>query len=97
MAKVMPSSSGSHEARPGLSHGIDLRGKRRGGAPRGERADRKARGPCFAGTAMVVRLSALRSLFLGAKDSFRCWQSSDASTHRENEFVYVARPRQGAG
>jgi hypothetical protein len=27
----------SQETRPGLSHGIDLRGKRRGGAPRGER------------------------------------------------------------
>jgi hypothetical protein len=28
----------SQETRPGLSHGIDLRGKRRGGAPRGGRA-----------------------------------------------------------
>jgi len=36
MAKVTPSSADPREARPGLSHGINLRGKRRGGAPRGE-------------------------------------------------------------
>src|SRR5208282_3994102 len=38
MAKVTPLPAVSREARPGLSHGINLRGKRRGGAPRGERA-----------------------------------------------------------
>src|ERR1700735_5530032 len=36
--RVMPALRKSQETRPGLSHGIDLRGKRRGGAPRGERA-----------------------------------------------------------
>ena len=38
MVRVTPASSRSHEARPGLSRGINLRGKYRGGAPRGERA-----------------------------------------------------------
>src|SRR5271170_8116920 len=37
-ARVTPASSRSREARPGLSRGIKLPGKRRGGAPRGERA-----------------------------------------------------------
>ena len=36
--RVTPARGTSQETRPGLSHGIDLRGKRRGGAPRGERA-----------------------------------------------------------
>src|SRR5208282_3700717 len=35
-ARVTPASSRSREALPGLSHGIDLRRKRRGGAPRAE-------------------------------------------------------------
>src|SRR5580700_12124075 len=38
MVRVTPAPSRSHEARPGLSRGINLRGKYRGGAPRGERA-----------------------------------------------------------
>jgi hypothetical protein len=36
--RVTPDVRTSQETRPGLSHGIDLRGKRRGGAPRGERS-----------------------------------------------------------
>jgi hypothetical protein len=36
MAKVTPLPAVSREARPGLSDGINLRRKRRGGAPRGE-------------------------------------------------------------
>src|ERR1700722_18109043 len=35
--QVTPAVRKSQETRPGLSHGIDLRGKRRGGAPKGER------------------------------------------------------------
>ena len=35
--RVTAAARTSQETRPGLSHGIDLRGKRRGGAPRGER------------------------------------------------------------
>jgi hypothetical protein len=36
--RVTPARGTSQETRPGLSHGIHLRGKRRGGAPEGERA-----------------------------------------------------------
>jgi len=45
--RVTPVSFRSREARPGLSHGIDLRGKRRGGAPKGERVPLDAP-PCSA-------------------------------------------------
>src|ERR1700691_1571471 len=38
MVRGTPAPSRSHEARPGLSRGINLRGKHRSGAPRGERA-----------------------------------------------------------
>jgi hypothetical protein len=41
--RVTPARCTSQETRPGLSHGINLRGKRRSGAPRGERTDRKVR------------------------------------------------------
>src|ERR1700692_583873 len=36
--RVTPGIRTSQETRPGLSHGINLRGKRRGGAPGGARA-----------------------------------------------------------
>jgi hypothetical protein len=36
--RVTPARGTSQETRPGLSHGINLRGKCRGGAPKGERA-----------------------------------------------------------
>src|SRR5208282_5626266 len=49
MAKVTPLPAVSREARPGLSHGIDLRGKRRGGAPRGERASPSPPSPACGG------------------------------------------------
>src|SRR5208282_1502096 len=49
MAEVTPSPAASREARPGLSHGIDLRGKRRGGAPRGERASPSPPSPACRG------------------------------------------------
>ena len=35
--RLTPAGRKSQETRPGLSHGIDLRGKRRGGAPLGVR------------------------------------------------------------
>src|SRR5271156_6652572 len=46
-ARVTPASSRSREARPGLSRGIKLPGKRRGGAPRGERAPMSPPPPPF--------------------------------------------------
>src|SRR6202140_5433936 len=41
--RVTPGIRTSQETRPGLSHGINLRGKNRGGAPEGARA-RSTRG-----------------------------------------------------
>jgi hypothetical protein len=67
--RVTPAARKSQETRPGLSHGIDLRGKRRGGAPRGERPpmrplphpkrQRMATFVCVV-RQWMVRLSALR-------------------------------------
>jgi hypothetical protein len=66
--RVTPARGTSQETRPRLSHGIHLRGKRRGGAPKGERA-RSADGwqrsfrvarAASVDAALSTRLSALR-------------------------------------
>src|ERR1700722_13691711 len=67
-------------------------GQNRGGAPEGERAERKARA-ASADAAPVLRLSALRlpSLLFGGKALGLAWQNSGA-VRRENEIAFPSAP-----
>ena len=81
--RVTPVRPTSQETRPGLSGGIHLRRKRRGGAPRGERAAQARAASDDA--AMEVRLSALRlpSFYEGGTGNGLVRQNSDAGASRE--------------
>jgi len=67
-------------------------GQSRGGAPEGERAERKARA-ASADAAPVLRLSALRlpSLLFGGSNSLGLMRKTRMQkTHRENEIAYAS-------
>jgi hypothetical protein len=109
MARVTPASSRWHEARPGLSDGINLRRKRRGGAPRGERASpsppsracgrgrRGAQGaqPRFASADMDgAPVGAPPPLGWGEE---RIKQNSGADASRERFVLLISSPACGGG
>src|SRR5271168_856355 len=87
-ARGKPAPSRSREARPGLSRGIKLPGKRRGGAPRGERAaispaaapDGAANGWCACRRSASPLWGGTWKGLLGI-----AWQSSDAYAPRERD------------
>src|ERR1700730_13203291 len=92
--RVTPGVRTSQETRPGLSHGINLRGKNRGGAPEGARA-RSTRewqhSPVWRAAASAdaaprhLRLTALRlPSFKGGPFVGIAWQNSGAQARREN-------------
>jgi hypothetical protein len=68
-------------------------GQSRGGAPRGERADRKARA-ASADAAPVLRLSALRlpSFYLEAATVLASVRKTRVRMHRENEIAFLSAP-----
>src|SRR5208282_346032 len=81
MAKVTPLPAVSREARPGLSHGINLRGKRRGGAPRGERAcARRAAAPAGAANGWCACRRSASPLLWGGKNQTKLGRESAART-----------------
>src|SRR5208282_1607312 len=106
MAKVTPLPAVSREARPGLSDGINLRRKRRGGAPRGERASPSPPSPACGGGRRGAqgarRASQARTCGapVGAPlPSFRgeLMQNSGADASRERDCFILPRENGGGG
>src|ERR1700733_9615344 len=104
MAKLTPSPAKPRETRPGLSGGINLRRKRRGGAPRGEPPPyfSPQRGKYGGGSRTrrcglwTTRLSALHPLvFLGGPFVGLAWQNSGAHAPRERICMRDCESKRG--
>jgi hypothetical protein len=95
MVRVTPASSRSHEARPGLSRGINLRGKYRGGAPRGERARsafRRQRLGVWRATAPAARSRGnTRACGADLLEQCACRRPASLLIWRRNFVPFVAR------